>query len=197
LFEQGYKGHILFDGYDVRGGTNASLSGTLRLELLLGKWVGLGVEGNAGTFRMGAESIPFLVAGDGTVVSLEPNDGRHFVGGTYGFVRLRFGLNSGRGEYYFIGGGGPAFMRNDENDPNQYGMALSGNSDVGWTAYARFGIRGEILPGLGALLEIGWLHREHLEAFTQPFDLVGTPVIKPFDYVINQVSFTVGWYLAR
>jgi len=193
LLEQAYFGEILLSGNDLKMGSNATVGASLRVELLLSEWIGLGVEGSANYFRPGEG--PTLIIGDTPqAVAFE---GRHLIAGTNGFLRVRFRLAGGLSEYYFIGGGGPAFMDYDPNDPNAYGLRIAGAGDMGWTAYARFGVRGELMPGFGALVEIGWIHREHLGAFEHTSFVAGAPVVESFDYVINQMSITLGWYMSR
>jgi hypothetical protein len=196
VYEQAYKGWVLLDGQDLRAGTNGTQGGALRVELLPVRWIGVGLEGSASWIRMGQQFVPLIYVGS-QPFGLHIEDDRHLVLGGNGFLRLRFPLLNGRGEYYFIGGGGVGFMNHDRNDPNQYGVGLMGNSELGWTAYVRFGLRGELTPGLGALVEIGWVHREHLDAFEHDLSVAGSTVTRNFDYVINQISVDIGWYISR
>jgi hypothetical protein len=196
VYEQAYKGWILLDGHELRAGTNGTQGGALRAELLAGRWIGVGVEGSANWIRMGQQLVPLIYVGS-QPFGLQMEDDRHLVLGANGFLRLRFVLNHGRGEYYFIGGAGVGFMNHDRDDPNQYGVGLTGNSELGWTACARFGLRGELTPGLGALVELGWVHREHLDAFEHDLSVAGSTVTRNFDYVINQLSIDIGWYISR
>lgn len=192
LFEQAYLGKIHLEGDDVVADSKGTFGASLRVEMLLGEWVGLGVEGNAGYFQ--ADGGPILVVDDTPyAMSFE---GHHLIAGTNGFVRLRFGLANGLAEYYFIGGGGPAVIDYDPNDPNAFGNGIAGANGMGWTAYFRFGIRGELVPGFGALVEFGWLHREHQDVFVHTPGIPGAPAAT-FDYVVNQMSITLGWYLSH
>jgi len=194
LFEQAYLGNVRLGDHDLlQPQAPPTLGAALRVELLITKWIGLGVEGSAAYFGVrDAAVVP------GARVLTPITFERHsLIAGTNGFLRLRFGLNNGWGEYYFIGGGGPAFMDHDTNDPSQYGPMVSGGSDMGWTAYGRFGMRGELVPGFGALVEIGYIHREHLDAFEFRYTESGSEMVTNLDYISNQLSITIGWYVSR
>ncbi len=195
LYEQAYKGFILLDGDALKVGTNGTQGVDLRLELLAGRSIGIGVEGSASWIRMGHQFVPLVYVGS-QPFGMTINDGRHLLYGGGGFLRVRFLLNDGRGEYYLIGGGGVGMLNQDGSDPNQYGSSLAGANALGWSSYARFGLRGELTPGLGALVEVGWVHREHLGAFEHTLDVGGSSVTRHFDYVINQLSIEVGWYFS-
>lgn len=183
-FDQGFVGTTQLRGPgEPRANGRPTLAGTLRLELLFAGHLALGAEGGWRSWRPGG----------GTFV----DDVRFPLADASGFLRVRFPLDDGTAEYYVLVGGGPSWLLHGDGDA--YGPGVTGDAALGWSIFARAGVRAELVPGFGALLELGWVRRQHDAAFdvtpqadrTHRADAEGS-----YDLVANQVSVVIGWFVS-